>query len=43
MASGELYEAYRSRVESPVIEVAYRKYIEHLVKLGLVKVEGEGR
>jgi len=43
IASGELYKAYRSRVESPVTERAYRKYMEHLAKLGLVKAKGEGR
>jgi len=41
--SGELYQAYRSRVSAPVTERAYRKYMEHLVKLRLVRAKGEGR
>jgi len=43
IASGELYRAYRSRVKSPVAERAYRKYMEHLVRFGLVKAKGEER
>jgi len=43
IGSGKLYQAYRSRVKSPVTERAYRKYMEHLVRLGLVKARGEGR
>ena len=41
--SGELYQAYRSRVSAPVTERAYRKYMEHLVRLRLVRAKGERR
>jgi|Deesub1362A_J573_1020465.scaffolds.fasta_scaffold00028_147 orc1/cdc6 family replication initiation protein len=43
ISSGDLYQAYCSRVSLPVTERAYRKYMERLVHFGLVKARGEGR
>ena len=43
MPSGLLYEEYCKLVDKPVVDRAYRKYMNEMVKLGLVKSEGEGR
>jgi Cdc6-like AAA superfamily ATPase len=43
MPSGELYEEYCRIVSKPVVDRAYRNYMEHMIKLGLVKAEGFGR
>ncbi|MEM2535748.1 MAG: hypothetical protein QW435_01925, partial [Candidatus Hadarchaeales archaeon] len=43
MPSGLLYEEYCKLVDKPVVDRAYRNYMNEMVKLGLVKSEGEGR
>jgi orc1/cdc6 family replication initiation protein len=43
MQSGLLYNEYRSLVNSPVVDRAYRNYMRRLVNLGLIKSEGKGR
>ncbi|MFH0890332.1 MAG: AAA family ATPase [Candidatus Aenigmatarchaeota archaeon] len=41
--AGKIYEQYCKMVKDPVTERALRKYLQKLVKLGLVKYEGEVR
>lgn len=43
MSSGRLFEEYVRLSESPVTDRAYRKYMEIMVDLGIVKSEGSGR
>ena len=43
MSSGCLYKEYKICVSNPVVDRAYRKYMERMVELGLVKVDGKGR
>ncbi len=43
MHSGLLYEEYRSLSPNPVVDRAYRNYMNRMVNLGLVKSEGKGR
>lgn len=43
LASGLLYNEYCTLVKSPVVDRAYRKYMERMVELGLVKAVGKGR
>jgi hypothetical protein len=43
MSSGMLYNEYRTLMKSPVVDRAYRKYMEKMVELGLVKAVGKGR
>ncbi|MEM3061664.1 MAG: AAA family ATPase [Candidatus Bathyarchaeia archaeon] len=41
--SGLLYKEYCKFVNKPVVDRAYRNYMNEMVKLGLVKSEGEGQ
>ncbi len=41
--AGKIYEQYCKTVKDPVTERALRKYLQKLVKLGLVKYEGDVR
>jgi orc1/cdc6 family replication initiation protein len=43
MPSGLLYKEYCRLVSKPVVDRAYRKYMEELVNFGLVKADGTGR
>ena len=43
MQSGLLYNEYRSHVNSPVVDRAYRNYMRKMVNLGLIRSEGKGR
>ncbi|MCW4017781.1 MAG: AAA family ATPase [Candidatus Bathyarchaeota archaeon] len=43
MSSGLLYDEYQTVAQNPVVDRAYRNYMRKLVKLGLVKTEGNGR
>lgn len=43
LGSGELYREYTKLVSKPVVDRAYRKYMNMMVKLGIVKSEGKGR
>ena len=41
--SGELYRDYCRSFPKPVVDRAYRKFLERMVQLGLVAKQGEGR
>jgi len=41
--SGSVYRSYFGRVQNPVVDRAYRKYMRRMVELGLVKERGLGR
>jgi len=41
--SGSVYPSYFGRVQNPVVDRAYRKYMRRMVELGLVKERGLGR
>lgn len=43
IGSGQLYKEYTKQVSTPVVDRAYRKYMEKLVNLGLVRADGKGR
>lgn len=43
MTSGSLYGEYRTLAQSPVVDRAYRNYMQRMVNLGLIKAEGKGR
>lgn len=43
MKSGPLYKEYSKAVGTPVVERTYRKYMENMVKLGIVECERKGR
>ena len=43
MESGKLYAEYCRAVEDPVVDRAYRNYMERMEELGLVKSAGSGR
>ncbi len=43
MKSGDLYTEYFRSVKKPVVDRAYRKHMERMEELGLVKSEGSGR
>lgn len=43
IGSGQLYKEYTKQVSTPVVDRAYRKYMEKLVTLGLVIADGKGR
>lgn len=43
LPSGLLYDEYRELTQSPVVDRAYRKYMNKMVNLGLVKTDGKGR
>jgi len=41
--AGSLYGEYRTITHTPVVDRAYRNYMQKMVKLGLIKTEGKGR
>ncbi|MBN3037588.1 MAG: orc1/cdc6 family replication initiation protein [Candidatus Diapherotrites archaeon] len=41
LGTKELFTAYNSEVKEPASERSYRNYMNHLVRLGLVKAKGE--
>lgn len=41
--SGLLFKEYCKNVKNPVVDRAYRKYMEKMIELGLAKAEGKGR
>ncbi len=43
MPSGALYGEYRALTRAPVVDRAYRNYMQKMVNLGLIKAEGKGR
>ncbi len=43
LPSGALYSEYSAVTPDPVVDRAYRKYMNKMVNLGLVKTEGKGR
>lgn len=43
MPSGLLYKEYCKTATKPVVDRAYRNYMQQMLALGLVKVEGRGR
>ena len=43
LSSGLLYSEYCTLVKSPVVDRAYRNYMQRMVNLGLIKAEGKGR
>jgi len=43
MNSGDLYRAYTRLTPNPVVDRAYGKYMQKLIKLNLVSYEGKGR
>lgn len=43
LGSGQLYKEYSDSVCKPVVDRAYRNYMNRMVSLGLVKSEGKGR
>jgi cell division control protein 6 len=43
MRSGEIYRQYCALAKNPVVDRAYRNYMQKMVELGLVKAEGKGR
>lgn len=43
MTSGALYGEYRNLTQVPVVDRAYRNYMNKMVSLGLIKSEGKGR
>lgn len=43
LPSGMLYSEYSAVTPDPVVDRAYRKYMNKMVNLGLVKTEGKGR
>jgi cell division control protein 6 len=43
MNSGDLYRAYSKLVSKPVVDRAYRKYMEKMMNQGLIKSDGKGR
>jgi hypothetical protein len=43
LSSGLLYNEYCTLVKSPVVDRAYRNYMQRMVNLGLVRCEGKGR
>jgi Cdc6-like AAA superfamily ATPase len=43
MMSGQLYREYVANVAKPVGDRAYRKYMQQLKRLGIVKAIGKGR
>ncbi|MEM2742192.1 MAG: AAA family ATPase [Nitrososphaeria archaeon] len=43
MPSGLLYREYCKNIGKPVVDRAYRNYMQKMVELGIVKTEGKGR
>jgi len=43
LSSGSLYNEYCTIMKNHVVDRAYRKYMERMVELGLVKTAGKGR
>ncbi len=43
LLSGLLYNEYRTSIQTPVVDRAYRNYMQRMVDLGLIKSEGKGR
>jgi cell division control protein 6 len=43
LSSGLLYNEYCTLIKSPVVDRAYRNYMQRMVNLGLVRCEGKGR
>jgi len=43
LSSGLLYNEYCTLMKSPVVDRAYRNYMQRMVNLGLVRCEGKGR
>lgn len=43
MESGALFDEYCKNVSEPVVDRSYRKHMERMLELGLVKAEGSGR
>jgi len=43
LGSGQLYKEYKKIDSNPVGDRAYRKYMKNMLKLGIVKSEGNGR
>jgi cell division control protein 6 len=43
LSSGLLYNEYCTLVKNPVVDRAYRNYMQRMVNLGLVRCEGKGR
>lgn len=43
MKSGDLYTEYFRSVKKPVVDRAYRKHMERMEELGLVRSSGSGR
>jgi len=43
MPSGEIYRQYCTSVKNPVVDRAYRNYMQKMIELGLIKAEGKGR
>lgn len=43
MTSGSLYGEYKTLTQNPVVDRAYRNYMNRMVNLGLIKSEGKGR
>jgi cell division control protein 6 len=43
LSSGLLYNEYRTSIQTPVVDRAYRNYMQRMVDLGLIKSEGKGR
>jgi cell division control protein 6 len=43
MSSGLLYNEYSTLVRNPVVDRAYRNYMQRMVNLGLIKADGKGR
>ncbi|MEP0825302.1 MAG: AAA family ATPase [Nitrososphaera sp.] len=43
MDSGKLFEEYCKRISEPVVDRAYRNYMERMEEMGLVKATGSGR
>ena len=43
LSSGLLYSEYCTLVKSPVVDRAYRNYMQRMFNLGLIKAEGKKR
>ncbi|MCW4004573.1 MAG: hypothetical protein NWE95_11750 [Candidatus Bathyarchaeota archaeon] len=43
MPACSLYGEYRPLTRAPVVDRAYRNYMQKMVKLGLIKSDGKGR
>lgn len=43
MDSGKLFEEYSKQISKPVVDRAYRNYMERMEEMGLVKATGSGR